>query len=68
MYKVVECFCDLTDDCYAYNIGDVYPRKGVKVSEKRIRELSTANNKRGVILIAEVKETKQKAEKKPKEE
>lgn len=45
---------DLQDNNYEYKQGDVYPRKGLEVSEERIKELSTINNKLGEVLIQKV--------------
>lgn len=53
-YEVVEYFEDLQDNGHPYNIGDAFPRKGMKVSEERIRELSTIENLREVVLIKKV--------------
>lgn len=60
MYKVVKKFVDLQDKNHLYNVGDCYPRSGKDVSENRIQELATNNNKIGVPLIKEtpVKPTK----------
>ena len=51
MYKVLVDFADLEDNGHVYKAGDTFPRKGVEPSESRIKELSTASNKRGVELI-----------------
>lgn len=56
MYRVKMAFRDAKDGEYLYNAGDVYPRKGKKVTKARIEELSTENNAAGVPLIVEVKE------------
>ena len=64
MYKVVIDFTDLQDDNHVYLAGDDYPRKGAEPSQKRIKELSSDNNKRGVALIEAV-ERAQKAEIQP---
>lgn len=53
MYKVIESFADLHDNDHVYNVGDVFPRDGVEVSEDRIRELATAANKLHMPLIAQ---------------
>lgn len=58
MYKVVKYFEDLTDNRYPYNEGDTFPRKGLKVSDERIDELSSTNNKRREVLIVEIKKPK----------
>ena len=68
MYRAIEYFTDLQDDNYAYNIGDVYPREGVVASEDRLKELSSADNKRGMALIELVQSTAQNtAEEEPAE-
>ena len=36
---------------YEYNVGDEFPRKGKKVSNERLAELSGNNNLQGVPLI-----------------
>lgn len=64
MYKVIKQFHDLQDVTktkngnvyHEYNVGDEYPRKGLKVSEERLKELSGKDNKRGTPLIEEAKE------------
>lgn len=58
MHKVVKYFEDLTDNRYPYKEGDIFPRKGLNVSDERIDELSSTNNKRGEVLIAEIKKPK----------
>lgn len=64
MYKVIKSFNDLTDGRYTYNKGDTYPRKGLKVSDERIQELSTDANRRGEPLIKEIKKSPKKRTKK----
>lgn len=56
MYKVKVYFTDLQDGGHPYQVGEVFPRAGKKVSAERLAELSGTNNKRGVALIEEVKE------------
>lgn len=56
MYRVIEGFVDLQDKNYPYGIGDKFPRKGKRVSKKRIAELASDTNRRGIPLIEEVKE------------
>ena len=63
-YKVVEHFTDLQDNGHAYSEGDTFPRKGFSVSDERLAELASANNKRGMVLIEKAKKaapTKEKA-------
>ncbi len=45
MYKVIEYFTDLQDANYEYNVGDTFPRKGLNVSDERLAELSTKENR-----------------------
>lgn len=68
MYKVVRYFTDLCDDCYPYSVGDTFPRKGCKypVTDQRLAELASKNNKQGVPLIEAVEEPKKTAAKKAK--
>ena len=63
MYKVIKLFADLQDSNHVYNVGDEYPRKGVKVTAERIAELAGNTNKQGTPLIAEVKPAAEKAKK-----
>ena len=64
MYKVIKYFADLKDNNHEYNVGDIYPRKGLEVKPERIAELSGKENKQGCPLIAEVEEAPKKATKK----
>lgn len=56
MYKVIKLFADLQDDNHVYNIGDIFPRSGVEVTEERLAELASCNNKQGVPLIEKVED------------
>jgi len=56
MYRVIHFFTDLHDESYPYNVGDTFPRAGVEVSEKRLKELSGSANKQGCPLIELVAE------------
>lgn len=49
-------FRDAKDGEHLYSAGDIYPRKGKKVTKARFEELSTENNAAGVAVIVEVKE------------
>lgn len=51
MYEVIHYFTDLQDNKYPYNVGDVFPRGGLTVSEARLKELSGSNNKQHKPLI-----------------
>ena len=68
MYKVIKFFTDLKDHDHAYRVGDIFPRKGLTVSEERLKELSTDQNKRGIPLIEVVAEDKPEPEAMPEEE
>lgn len=69
MYKAIVFFKDMKDNLFAYKPGDTFPRKGLKVDDKRIEELSTCNNRRGKPVIELVKEEpKKKAEAETKAE
>lgn len=63
-YEVIEDFTDLKAGGHVYRKGEVFPAKGLNVSEERLKELSTAENKRKTILIEEVKDEPKKAAKK----
>jgi hypothetical protein len=54
MFRVVKLFTDLQDDNYKYEVGDEYPRLGLKPSLARIKELSGSDNRQGTPLIEEV--------------
>ena len=56
MYKVIKFFTDLQDNDHPYNVGDVFPRKGVTVSAERLAELAGNYNKQGQPLIELVEE------------
>lgn len=53
-YKVIKRFRDLQDKGHVYAVGDEFPREGVEVAEKRIKELASARNKARVPLIKKV--------------
>lgn len=56
-YEVLHKFIDLEDKKKVYDVGDRFPKPAnKKVSHDRILELSTSDNKRGKVLIKEVKE------------
>ena len=59
MYKVLAYFEDLQDNRHPYNEGDIFPREGLNVTEERLKELSSENNKRKIQLI-EFEEDQQK--------
>lgn len=51
MYRVIKYFTDLHDDDHPYHVGDEFPRRGIKVTDERLKELSGSDNKQGVPLI-----------------
>ncbi len=68
MYKVIKYFTDLQDNNYAYHVGDVFPHDGKEVTEKRLTELSTSANRRGMPLIEKVEETEEVEKTEPVED
>ena len=52
-YTVIETFTDLQDNNHRYLPGDNFPREGLKVSEARLKELSTDKNRRQRPMIKE---------------
>ncbi len=54
MYRALEMFTDLQDNNFKYEAGDEYPRLGLKPSLARIKELSSAENRRRRPVIEEV--------------
>lgn len=56
MYKVIKPFTDLQDSNYKYDIGDIYPRKGLNVLQSRINELASNKNLQKTPLIEEIPE------------
>lgn len=63
-YRVIHFFYDLDDSAHAYCVGDSYPRKGITVSDARIKELSSNKNRLGVPVIEAVPAAKKTAKKK----
>lgn len=68
MYKALTSFTDLQDANYRYQAGDIFPRKGLKVSEGRIKELLTDQNRRHQPMIEEIEKPKKEEVKEVKEE
>ena len=56
MYRTIRFFTDLQDMSHPYHVGDVYPRAGLSVSDERLAELSSADNKLGEPLIEKIVE------------
>lgn len=54
MFKAIRYFEDLQDNGHPYHAGDAYPREGLEVTEERIAELASANNKQLKPLIEEI--------------
>lgn len=55
-YTVINKFMDLQDKKTKYNVGDQYPQGDKKVTEKRIKELSSVHPKYKRAFIEEVTE------------
>lgn len=66
MYRVIDYFTDLHDNGHPYKEGDVFPRDGITVSEKRLSQLAGSDNKRGRPVIAWEDETEAKPAEKPR--
>ena len=64
MYKVIKPFTDLQDSNYKYDIGDIYPRKGLHVLQSRINELASNKNLQKTPLIEEIPEKVEETKKK----
>lgn len=62
MYKVLRYFEDIQDEMHPYNIGDKFPREGMRVSADRLTELSTDRNLQRTPLIEFVPELDEKSE------
>lgn len=54
MYEVIHYFTDLQDFNHPYNVGDIFPRDGLKVSVERLKELSGNKNKQNKPLIKKI--------------
>lgn len=67
-YKAKEHFTDLQDNNFSYNVGDIFPRSGYTVSEERIKELASSDNKRGRPVIERIPDevTEETVEEKPR--
>ena len=66
-YKVIEYFEDLQDNGRPYNVGDVFPVDGNTVTDERLAELASAQNRRRIPLIEEVEEKPKRTRKKKDE-
>ena len=64
MYRVIKHFVDLQDSNHKYDIGDIYPRKGLNVLQSRINELASHKNKQKTPLIEEIPEKAEETKKK----
>ena len=56
----------MQDKDYSYNVGDEYPRNGVKVLASRYKELASSKNRQGVPLIEEIPEEVEEPKKEKK--
>lgn len=68
-YRVIERFADSQDENRIYEAGDEFPRKGLSVTDERLKELSGSRNKAGRPFIKEISikeaEAPKKAQEKP---
>lgn len=55
-YRALDYFEDLQDGNHAYHVGDIFPRKGKKVSKARLAELASGDNARGRPVIEAIEE------------
>lgn len=53
MFRVIIPFADMYDNGYIYKVGEEFPRAGTSASKKRLEELSSNRNRRGVALIVD---------------
>jgi hypothetical protein len=53
MFKVIKSFADAQDNGHIYNVGDTFPRPGMKVDDDRIKWLSSTSKERMTAYIAE---------------
>jgi hypothetical protein len=56
MYKVIKYFTDLHDMDHPYNVGDTFPREEIEVTQERVEELASGNNKQNTPLIEKVED------------
>lgn len=54
MYRVITNFVDLQDNNRLYRTGDVYPRDGFTVNQKRLEELLSDKNRKHTPVIEAV--------------
>lgn len=68
MYRVICRFADRLDENYIYEVGDIYPRKGIDVANDRIKELASDKNQIKKPLIEKIMAEPVKAEEEIKTE
>lgn len=64
-YVVINAFTDLEDNEHIYSVGDKYPhdaRNISEISQERLEQLTTTNNKRQRILIKEIETEEENSE------
>lgn len=66
MFVVIKYFEDLQDNKHPYNVGDIFPRKGLEVTEERLEELAGSDNKQGKPLIKKLELPEEEKPKKGK--
>lgn len=67
-YKVIAYFEDLQDNGRPYNVGDMFPAEGKTVTDDRLCELASTQNRRHIPLIEEMVEKPKRTRKKKDEE
>ena len=66
-WRVIKEFADKTDQYHVYKAGDLFPRDGKQVDEKRVNELASAKNALKTPLIKEERDERKAEEaEKPK--
>lgn len=56
VYRVKTLFADLQDNGRIYQVGEIYPRPDFSVSDARLSQLASSNNKTGAPIIEIVEE------------
>lgn len=68
IYRVIKTFTDMQDNNRKYSVGDTFPRTGLSVTKKRLDELLSDKNRRGMPMIVAESEEKTEAPAEVKEE
>lgn len=57
-YKVINKFVDKQGGNTLYNVGDEYPKEGIKPTKKCVEELSKKHPRYKMVFIEEIKSNK----------